>query len=189
MTEQQLNILQAAQERVTHIFREEVKPDFVFHSLEHTEQVVAAAQELSMQYPLSEDDRFVLLLAAWFHDTGFSSGKAEEHEKESIRHITQFLQEQGVDDETIQRVSSCIQATRMPQSPLSMVEKIMCDADLYHLGGPDFGKMSRQLRTEQEAYLGKELSKKEWRQRNIEFLETHQYFTDYAQQHREPQKQ
>ena len=36
--------------------------------------------------------------------------------------------------ELIQRVSSCIQATRMPQSPLSQVEKIMCDADLYHLG-------------------------------------------------------
>ncbi|RYY41717.1 MAG: phosphohydrolase [Chitinophagaceae bacterium] len=189
MTDQQLNILAATQERVTRIFREDVDPKFVFHNLSHTQQVVAAAQELAAQYSLSDDDLFVLLVAAWFHDTGFRSGKAEEHEKESIRLATAFLQEQGVDDETIQRVSSCIQATRMPQSPLSTVEKILCDADLYHLGGPDFKKITDQLHTEQETYLGKRLSKKEWRQRNIEFLETHQYFTDYAQQNREPQKQ
>lgn len=189
MTEQQLSTLQAAQERVTRIFREQVDPHFEFHNLEHTQQVVAAALELSAQYPLSEDDRFVLLLAAWFHDTGFSSGKAEEHENESIRIATGFLEEQGIDANTIQRVSSCIQATRMPQSPLSTVEKILCDADLYHLGGPDFKKRNEHLLAEQEAHMGKHLSKKEWRQRNIEFLETHQYFTDYAQQHREPQKQ
>ncbi|GAB4092990.1 Pycsar system effector family protein [Flaviaesturariibacter terrae] len=189
MTEKQLNILTMAQERVTRIFREKVDPKFVFHNLGHTQQVVQAAQELAAQYNLSDEDYFVLLLSAWFHDTGFSSGRAEEHEKESIRNATEFLQDQEVDSEIIQRVSSCIQATRMPQSPLSTVEKIMCDADLYHLGGPDFNKMKDQLRIEQEAYLGKSVAKKEWRQRNIEFLENHQYFTEYAQQHREPQKQ
>ncbi|RYY85324.1 MAG: phosphohydrolase [Chitinophagaceae bacterium] len=189
MTEQQLTILEATQERVTRIFREDVDPAFVFHNLAHTQQVVSATQELAAQYSLSDDDQLVLLVAAWFHDTGFSSGKAEEHEKESIRLANAFLLEQGVEEEIIQRVSSCIQATRMPQSPLSTVEKILCDADLYHLGGPDFKKITGQLLTEQESYLGKHLSKKEWRQRNIEFLENHHYFTDYAQQHREPQKQ
>ncbi|HEY0752034.1 MAG TPA: Pycsar system effector family protein, partial [Chitinophagaceae bacterium] len=41
----------------------------------------------------------------------------------------------------------------------------------------------------QEYYFQKEISKKEWRQRNIEFLEAHQYFTDYAQEKQEPKKQ
>jgi predicted metal-dependent HD superfamily phosphohydrolase len=189
MTEQQLQLLAQAQETATAIFRQKVDPKFRFHNLEHTQQVVAAAQELGGQHNLSDEDKLVLIVAAWFHDTGFSSGKAEEHEKESIRIATEFLQEQEVDPNIIQRVSSAIQATRMPQSPLSTVEKLLCDADLYHLGGPDFKKMNDNLRDEQEAYLGRELSKKEWRQRNIEFLETHQYFTDYAQQYREPQKQ
>lgn len=65
----------------------------------------------------------------------------------------------------------------------------MCDADLYHLGTDDFKKMNQALRQEQEAYNNKEFSKKEWRQRNIEFLESHQYFTDYCQRRLEPQKQ
>ncbi|WP_345252589.1 Pycsar system effector family protein [Flaviaesturariibacter amylovorans] len=189
MTETQLQILSRAQAYVSDLFRQKVNPMFAFHNLGHTEQVVAAAQELAAHYPLSDEDQYVLLLAAWFHDTGFSSGKAEDHEKESIRLATGFLQGEGVEPHIVQRVSSCIQATRMPQSPLSTVEKILCDADLYHLGAPDYKKINGMLRAEQEAYFGKELPKKEWRQRNIEFFETHQYFTEYAQQHREPKKQ
>jgi len=189
MNEQQQHIVASAQAYVSNHFRQKVDPIFVFHNLEHTQQVVAAARELATQQALNEEDLFVLMLSAWFHDTGFSSGKAEEHEKESIRLASEFLQGQGVEPGIIQRVSSCIQATRMPQSPLGTVEKILCDADLYHLGGPDFKKTTQQLRTEQEAYFGKDIPGREWRQRNIEFLEAHCYFTEYAQLHREPRKQ
>ena len=189
MNEQQRQVLEQAQEYVTHLFRNKVDPHFVFHNLGHTQQVVAAAKELGSHYNLNDDDLYVLLLSAWFHDTGFSTGKAEEHEKESINLAANFLEERNVDPQVVQRVSSCIQATRMPQSPLSQVEKIMCDADLYHLGSGDYKKINDLLKQEQEYYFKKEFSKKEWRQRNIEFLETHQYFTDYAQQMQEPRKQ
>lgn len=189
MNEQQLQLLTQARAYVTDLYRHKVDSHFVFHNLEHTQQVVAAAEELASYYNLNDEDRLILLLAAWFHDTGFSSGRAEDHEKESIRLATDFLHHKGIDSETIQRVSSSIQATRMPQSPLSQVEKIMCDADLYHLGSDDYKKINDLLRREQEFYFKTEFSKKEWRQRNIEFLESHQYFTDYAQRMREPKKQ
>ncbi len=189
MTESNAQILEHTREYVTELYKTKVDPKFVFHNLDHTQQVVMAAEEIAAHYVLNADDRFVLLLAAWFHDTGFRTGHPEEHEKESIRLATDFLQQQHVDAEVIHRVSSCIQATRMPQSPLSLVEKIMCDADLYHLGTADFKKMNLSLRLEQQAYGGKEIPKKEWRQRNIEFLESHQYFTDYCQRKLEPQKQ
>lgn len=189
MNEQQLQLLTQVRAYVTELFKHKVDPHFVFHNLEHTQQVVAAAEELAGYHNLMDEDRLTLLLAAWFHDTGFSSGKAEDHEKESIRLATEFLQDKGVDKNIIQRVSSCIQATHMPQSPLSLVEKIMCDADLYHLGSSDFKKMNDHLRQEQEFYFNTQFSKKEWRQRNIEFLESHQYFTDFAQRMREPKKQ
>lgn len=189
MNEQQMQLLDKAREYVTEIFQHKVNPKFVFHNLQHTQNVVAAAETMAAHYNLNDEDRLVLLLAAWFHDTGFSTGKAEEHEKESIGLATEFLEYNNADAEIIQRVSSCIQATRMPQSPLSQVEKIMCDADLFHLGSNDFKKINAQLKQEQEAYFDKEFSKKEWRQRNIEFLEAHQYFTDYAQNQREAKKQ
>ena len=153
MNDNKAHILNEAQAYVTELFHKEVDPMFVFHNLEHTQQVARAADEIAAHYQLGDEDRLVLLLAAWFHDTGFSNGQAEEHEKESILLATEFLLSQNVDSEIIQRVSSCIQATRMPQSPLSQVEKIMCDADLYHLGTQDFKKMNASLKTEQEAYF------------------------------------
>ena len=189
MIDNKSQLLEQAQAYVTELFRSKVDPKFLFHNLEHTQQVVSAAVEIAGHYGLNDEDRLVLLLSAWFHDTGFRHGHPQDHEKESIRLASEFLQQHQADAELIQRVSSCIQATRMPQSPLSQVEKVMCDADLYHLGTGDFKKMNQQLKREQEAYTGKEISKKEWRQRNIEFLESHQYFTDYCQQKLEPQKQ
>src|SRR6478672_3648110 len=189
MTEQNEQLVSAARAYVTELFQKSVDPKFTFHNLHHTQQVVAAATEIANHYNLNDEDRLVVLLAAWFHDTGFKSGHPEEHEKESIHIATEFLQKHNADADLIQRVSSCIQATRMPQSPLSLVEKILCDADLFHLGSGDFKKMSQQLRLEQETHYGKEISKRDWRQRNIEFLESHQYFTDYCQEKLEPQKQ
>jgi predicted metal-dependent HD superfamily phosphohydrolase len=189
MSDNNAQLLEQAQGYVTEIFRTKVDPKFVFHNLHHTQQVVMAAEEIAAHYALNDDDRTVLLLGAWFHDTGFRNGHPEEHERESIRLASEFLQQHNANAEVIQRVSSCIQATRMPQSPLSQVEKVLCDADLYHLGTDSFKKMNQALKQEQEAYSGKEIPKKEWRQRNIEFLESHQYFTDYCQNKLEPKKQ
>lgn len=189
MTENKVQLLTTARTSVAELFQKSVDPKFTFHNLNHTQQVVHAASEIATHYKLNEEDREALLLAAWFHDTGFKSGHPEDHETESIRLATEFLQQHGADAGLIQRVSSCIQATHMPQSPLSQIEKILCDADLYHLGTADFKKMNQQLRLEQEAYFGKPISKREWRQRNLEFLESHHYFTDYCQQKLEPHKQ
>src|SRR5579875_1099859 len=138
MTETHKHLLALAREYVTNIFTHNVKPEFVFHNLEHTEDVVEACSKMADHYELNEEDRLVLLLAAWFHDTGYSQGTAAGHEEESIRHATQFLTQNDADAALIQRVSSCIAATRMPQSPVNLVEKILFDADLFHLATDDF---------------------------------------------------
>jgi hypothetical protein len=88
----------------------------------------------------------------------------------------------------IQRVSSAIQATRMPQSPISQIEKILCDADLYHLATEDFKPRNQLLKQEQESLLGHKIPKKDWRKNNIKFLDGHKYFTDYGQEFLEVKK-
>lgn len=159
MTENQLKILAEAEKFVKEIFRKKLNPLFVFHNLAHTKQVVNAAREIAAYYQLKDDDLFILLLAAWFHDTGFSAGQAEEHETESIRLASNFLLN-CTNIETVRQVSACIQATRAPQKPQNLVEKIMCDADLYHLGTSKFRKMNSRLKREQQAYYLKEFSKR-----------------------------
>jgi len=189
MNETQEQILSDARHFVTELYTHQVKPEFVFHNLEHTEGVADAASQMADHYKLSDEDRFVLMLAAWFHDTGYSSGRAEGHEEISVQIATQFLQKHHVEDTVIQRVSSSILATHMPQSPVSPVEKILCDADLMHLATGDFKAMNQLLKQERENLIGHKIPKKEWRKGNAKFLESHKYFTEYGQETLEPRKQ
>lgn len=188
MNEANEQLLSAARAYVTDIFQHRVKPEFVFHNLEHTEDVVEACKHMADYYQLPEEDRQVLMLAAWFHDTGYASGHADGHEDASIELAAQFLHSRNADESLVQRVTSCIQATRMPQSPVTLIEKILCDADLYHLSTGDFKARNQLLKQEREAILGHKIDKKEWRKSNVQFLASHRYFTDYGQQILMPRK-
>ena len=188
MNESNEQLLSAARNYITDIFTHQLKPEFVFHNLEHTEDVVEACSYMADYYKLTDEDRFVLMVSAWFHDTGYSKGEAAGHEEESVKIATQFLHQHSADATVIQRVSSAIQATRMPQSPISQVEKILCDGDLYHLATEDFKPRNQLLKQEQEFLLGHKISKKDWRKNNIKFLEGHKYFTDYGHEFLEPKK-
>lgn len=162
MTEANEQLLAAARAYVTDIFTHRMAAEMVFHSLEHTEDVVEASSRMADYYLLNEDDRLVLLLSAWFHDVGYSAGKAEGHEEVSIEMAKQFLESRHLDDTLVQRVASCIQATRMPQSPITQTEKILCDADLAHLATDDFKARNLLLKQERENLLGQKIPKNDW---------------------------
>jgi len=188
MNEINEQLLAATRAYVTDIYNHRVNPEFVFHNVEHTEDVVEASSHMADYFQLNDEDRLVLMLAAWFHDTGYSSGTAEGHEEVSVQLATQFLQNRHTDETVIQRVVSCIQATCMPQSPVSLTEKILCDADLHHLATEDFKARNQLLKQERENLLGHKIDKKEWRKSNIQFLMSHHYFTEYGQQLLTPKK-
>lgn len=188
MPENQTLLLQEAQEFVMDLLSNKLSKDIKFHTLQHTEEVVAASTALANEQQLSDDDRYPLLVAAWFHDTGYKSGQARDHETVSIEVVTDFLTRHSAGEEFKNKVIGCINATRMPQSPVTTIERIICDADLFHLGTDDFIKKSQLLREEYKDFSGKEVSKNDWRKLNIRFLETHTYFTEYAREKLEPRK-
>lgn len=188
MPETHEQILTAVRNYVTDLLTNKGNPNFVFHNLDHTEDVADACSRIADYYQLSDEDRFVLSLAAWFHDTGYTAGQPEGHEDVSVQIASNFLQQHQVEDTVIQRVNSAIQATRMPQSPLSQVEKILCDADLMHLATDDFKARNQLLKQERENIFKSKIPKREWRKGNIQFLENHKYFTDYGQQYLESKK-
>jgi len=188
MSEAQEQVLSAARNYITGLFKHQINPEFVFHNIEHTEEVVEACSRMADYFQLSDEDRYILLLAAWFHDTGYTLGEAAGHEAESIKHATTFLAQNGVDDTIIQRVTSAIAATKMPQSPVNQLEKILCDADLHHLATDDFKARTQLLKQEREMLVGQKIPKKEWRKNNIEFLGNHHYFTEYGKEQLEPKQ-
>jgi predicted metal-dependent HD superfamily phosphohydrolase len=189
MKKDYLQLLAEAEKKVTSIFRSEVNPSFVFHNLVHTRRVVKGAIEIMNDSRIEGTNRYAVLLASWFHDTGFSGGHIENHEALSIKIAIDFLQQQQAPDDLIATVSACIAATRMPQAPVTLTEMIICDADLFHLGTNDFFDITALLRKELQWYFRKDFSDQEWDKGNLAFLSSHKYFTAYAQQHLEPVKQ
>jgi len=189
MTENQFQVLSAAQDFVSDIFLNKVNKSIHFHTLQHTQEVVAACEVMADYYQLADEDRFALALAAWFHDTGYSTGSAMNHEDASIEFATKFLNDRQVNPAVINKVTGCINATRIPQKPVLLIEQIICDADLFHLGTGDFKEKNKLLREELNDFGNMDLSKKDWRKKNIEFLTKHNYFTSYAKENLDPLKQ
>lgn len=185
----QVQLIQEAQALVTDLLQNKLSKSIKFHTLLHTQEVVSACQMLSDYYHLGDDDRFALVLAAWFHDTGYTSGDAAGHEDRSIELATEFMNSHNIPDEIRQKVIGCINATRLPQSPASQIEQMICDADLFHLGTDSFEEKNKLLRRELMEFGNSNLSKKDWRKINIRFLERHQYFTSYGKEKLQPAKQ
>jgi predicted metal-dependent HD superfamily phosphohydrolase len=188
MREEQLVVLQEAQALVTDMLQNKLSKNISFHTLQHTQEVVRACQLLADELRISEDDRFALHLAAWFHDTGYTIGSSRDHEDVSIKLASEFMNARNVAEETKKKVIGCINATRMPQCPENTLEQILCDADLYHLGTGDFDEKNRLLRTELNEFGDNDVSKKDWRKINIRFLERHEYFTPYGKEKLQPVK-
>jgi predicted metal-dependent HD superfamily phosphohydrolase len=189
MTEEQFRVLSEAQDFVTDLLINKLDKSIHFHTLQHTQEVLAGCETMADYYHLEDEDRFALMLAAWFHDTGYTGGKALGHENVSVELATKFLNEHKVSQQVINKVIGCISATRLPQTPHTLIEQIICDADLFHLGTSDFREKNRLLREELNDFGSLGLSKKDWRKKNIEFLSKHTYFTSYAKEHLDPLKQ
>jgi predicted metal-dependent HD superfamily phosphohydrolase len=174
------HLLEQVKQHVIRFFKSKGDQKLVYHNLAHTESVVSNAGQIARHYQLGEGDFFIVMTAAWFHDTGYFTGGSEGHETRGAAMAAKFLKETGADDETIQAVSKCILATRMPQSPNSLIEQIVCDADLFHFGTDEFPERNKLMRKEAESRLGTKITKDEWRKGTIRFMEAHHFQTDYG---------
>ncbi|GGD67549.1 hypothetical protein GCM10011412_01380 [Maribacter cobaltidurans] len=159
-----------------------------FHNLEHTKEVVQNVKYLCAAMDINEQDTEVLLIAAWFHDTGFSM-TYKGHEDQSKFIATTFLKEQKANKSFINKVCNCIDATKMPQRPTNVLAKVLCDADLFHLGTTNFLYKNMLLRKEWELFSDIIMADDEWQMLNINFLEEHRFKTTYGKEILENGKQ
>jgi predicted metal-dependent HD superfamily phosphohydrolase len=156
-------------------------PRLVYHDLSHTVSVVKHAGELATKIRLSKQERRIVQVAAWFHDTGYTK-QEEGHEECGAQQAESFLRNYNIDEEEIIAIKECILATKCPQMPKSKCAQVLCDADLYYLGTREFFTTSERLREEWLKMKGETFSEQEWLQLNINFLSKHRYHTDYGQQ-------
>ncbi len=158
----------------------ELAPDLTYHSVAHTrDDVLPAATRLAAMAGLSEADAGLLRVAAAYHDLGFTE-HVEEHELSSVRIAAQVLPAFGLDSRSIERVIGMIIATRLPQSPRHLTERLLADADLDALGRDDFFERSAELLAERRAG-GRAVTDEQWWREQVAFLSEHRYWTSCAE--------
>jgi len=167
--------------------RGELPAHLTYHNIDHTNDVMQAADLLAIAENITAADKSLLAAAALLHDTGFLTGR-ENHEESSCNIARYYLPVYGYSPEEIAIICGLIMATRLPQSPNSKLAEILCDADLDYLGRDDFFALSNRLFDElkNESLVQDE---GQWNRQQADFMAGHSYFTKTAINLRQPQKE
>jgi len=171
------------------LFATELKPEVCYHNLDHTVSIVKRVGELAHFYQLPESDHSDLFLAAWLHDIGYWDGNPAEHEAHGAEMAGEFLGHFGINSDRIERIQSAILATKIPQEPKDLFEEILCDSDLFHLGGDNWFDQTLLLKKEREKISGKVMELLPFLKLSREFVSKHRFHTDFAKINLEPRKQ
>ncbi len=166
--------------------RKELPATLHYHNTGHIEDVLQSTVNIAAHEKINSEELHMLRIAALFHDSGMTISQ-KHHEEKGCDLARQFLPNFGFSENQLQVICGMIMATRIPQSPKTLLEQILCDADLDYLGRDDFyetgGKLNEELRV-----AGLIETDREWNLIQKTFLESHRYHTAYSRANREELK-
>jgi HD-GYP domain-containing protein (c-di-GMP phosphodiesterase class II) len=159
----------------------------LYHNIGHTNSVVEASKEIGKAMKLSDEGLENVLIAAWFHDSEYRGG-AKDHENRAAESVELFLQKHQIAPERIESIKSMIMVTQFGCAPKNLEERVICDADLIHLGKKEFMEVNKLLRAETEMIQGHSIPDLEWYESNLSFLSQHYFQTPYTKENYQKRK-
>ncbi|HIH32129.1 TPA: HD domain-containing protein [Candidatus Woesearchaeota archaeon] len=153
-----------------------------YHNFEHALDVYRAIQIYTKKTGLNDKEKFLLSIAALFHDIIYIDG-AKDNEENSALKAESFMEEKGFSKQDITIVKSLIRATKFPTNPKTVMEMLICDADLDHLGTDECKKISLKLKKEWGVS-----DEKKWWTMEKEFMKKHHYYSSVAKKLRNHKK-
>ena len=180
--------LRKVDQYIRELFSEELPVGVKYHDANHTlhpaRGVVAVANRIAVAEKVSENDRELILAAAYFHDTGYIR-EFGHNEPVAARMAGRILKLIGYLPDEIEAIKNMILSTDLRRGPNTHLEKILCDADLDNLGRDDFFELDNKLR-EGRRVRGIDVSDDEkWYRGTLEILEKYPYHTDTQKKLRE----
>ena len=163
--------------------KSKLSPYLIYHDWKHTQHVIKMAEYIALQEQINEDDILLIKTAALFHDGGFINTLNEGHEEESICFAKTTLPQFGYTVKEIEIIVGMIRATIITQKPKTKLECILVDADLEYLGTDQFERLGNKLFLELKHY-NPNLSLEEWNTMQINFLQSHFFYTAFCIQNR-----
>lgn len=175
------------EEFILNKLEKELPKTLYYHNLKHTIDVTNQAELIGRGEGINDEEMLLLKTAALFHDLGHTIN-SKDHEFIGTQLAKEILPIYGYDDEQIGIINSVIMATKLPPTPTTLLERIICDSDLDYLGRADFIPVSDTLF--KELHAQNVISNiDDWNRMQIKFLSSHHYFTETANKIREVNKQ
>lgn len=175
------------EELVLNMLEEKLPKNLYYHNLKHTIDVTVQVEIIGRHEGITDEEMLMLKTAALFHDTGFTR-TYKDHEEAGAEIAREILPKFDYNQEQIDLICNLIMKTKLPPKPVTLLEQIICDADLDYLGRADFipvsGNLYRELR--ERGAIADNID--EWNKMQIKFIEGHQYFTNSAKQMRDVNK-
>lgn len=176
---QMSELVKRTRKYVEELFKQQLSAKYTYHNIEHTKRVVKKVKQLAELENCSEKEKEILELSAWLHDIGFVQQNLN-NEPIGAKMAEEFLRTENYPSECIEFVKQNILATAKNTSPITLLQKILKDADCAHVASKNYFELSDQLHKEFVLTQG-EISELDWLKGNQEFFEQHQFYTPSAQ--------
>jgi class 3 adenylate cyclase len=175
------------QELVLDKLEKELPSYLYYHNVKHTVDVVTEVELIGWGEGVTDEEILILKTAGLFHDAGHTISY-DNHEYYGCVLAREYLPRYNYTPEQIELICEIIMATKLPPQPQTLLQRIICDADLDYLGRSDFIPVSNTLYRElkEQNKIG---TLNDWNKLQLKFISGHQYFTTTAQSLREVNKQ
>jgi HD superfamily phosphodiesterase len=158
---------------------------YPYHNIAHTLDVYNRATYLCDREFVSKEEKTDILLAALFHDTGFSVSY-DKNEYIWAEIAGEYLRSIWWDLFRIERVQRIILSTILFSPATDLLDKIMKDADMDNLWRNDFLIKNMLYFRELHGIAWKVILPLDWLLQSKKLLENYQFFTITSQQERDP---
>lgn len=175
------------EEYILNRLEKELPKHLYYHNVKHTMDVTIGVEIIGTAEGVSEEEMLLLKTAGLFHDMG-QIVQSKGHEEISCKYAREILPRNNYTPEQIDGICEIIMATQLPPNPQTLLQRIICDADLDYLGRTDFIPVSDTLYKElnEQNFIN---NINDWNKLQIKFISNHQYFTEFARNNREVNKQ
>ncbi len=160
------------------LFKDKLSNYFLYHNFAHTHQTVETVRELAEDFKLPEEEFENLVIAAWFHDSGYTQGH-QNHEEEGIKILKAYFGGQ-LPDKRFKQIEQLILSTKFGHEQTSLSEEIIHDADYVNMGKKSFSKRAELLRCEWEKTNKKTYDNLEWAELQLDFLISKKFKTSFS---------
>ena len=165
--------------RAIQLYVDKADDRLFYHNLAHTGRLLESVNRMNDHFKLSDKNYFIVCATLWLYDLEQIS--SENGEAKTTTLSDGLLDSLEMNDDEREEIKNCILATKGLRQPVTLNEKIVCDAVSFYLGSPYFSEYNKLRRKEAEAMTSEKIKAIVWRSRTVSLLQNHQFQTSFCQ--------